>query len=206
MNPRLQRLLMISGPQVSDGGNMHEIVPGLWLGSWNAANDATELKRMGITHILSVGRFELPHNFQRLQIPVDDEPEADLLSHFADTSAFIDSALQSDGRILVHCQAGISTSFEFFSCRTVTPHRTGRSATVVAAYFIATYRLTPESALDLIRERRSFIWPNEGFLRQLATIHATQCADNTATPLQYIQRTARRVVHSFMGVLEPTRQ
>jgi hypothetical protein len=42
-----------------------------------------------------------------------------------------------------------------------------RSAAIVCAYLIATMRMTPDEALDAVKEKRWIVMPNVGFLRQL---------------------------------------
>lgn len=60
---------------------------------------------------------DCPENFRpqdscksRLIIPVYDTEDADLLQHFPRAIAFIQGALTSGGKVLVHCAAGVSRS------------------------------------------------------------------------------------------------
>lgn len=61
-----------------------------------------------------------------------------------------DSVKQSGGRVLVHCQAGIS-----------------RSATICLAYLIHTQRVKLDEAFDFVKQRRHVISPNLAFMGQL---------------------------------------
>ena len=61
-----------------------------------------------------------------------------------------DSVKNSKGRVLVHCQAGIS-----------------RSATICLAYLISRYRLRLDEAYEYVKKRRSIISPNFNFMGQL---------------------------------------
>ncbi|KZV99692.1 DSPc-domain-containing protein, partial [Exidia glandulosa HHB12029] len=88
--------------------------------------------------------------FITLQLPLDDDPSANLAEHFMQANKFIEDALSTGGKILVHCQAGIS-----------------RSATIVAAFLIYSRGLTPQDALNQIKKSRPGVRPNDGFLRQL---------------------------------------
>ncbi|KZW02037.1 dual specificity protein phosphatase 12 [Exidia glandulosa HHB12029] len=159
---------------------MDEIIPGLFLGPWETAFEVEELDRMGVTHVLSAMRvpmLKLPERFKNLQLHILDSPKFDILSYFPQCIAFIDEGMKSGGKVLVHCQAGIS-----------------RSASVVAAYLIATRRITPETALELIRKSRPCIQPNFGFRKQLDTWHQTECivsVDDKVTRLHYIEKTVR---------------
>lgn len=63
-----------------------------------------------------------------------------------------DSVKNSKGRVLVHCQAGIS-----------------RSATICLAYLISRHRLRLDEAYEYVKKRRSVISPNFNFMGQLLT-------------------------------------
>ena len=81
---------------------------------------------------------------------------------------------------------------------------------MVAAYLIATQKVTRASAIELIKRRRPGIRyatcfvpalhlirckrPNDGFLKQLDTFHNAQCivsVDDKTTRLHYIEKTVR---------------
>jgi protein-tyrosine phosphatase len=64
---------------------------------------------------------------------------------FKECIDFIKSAT-INGKILVHCFAGVS-----------------RSATVVIAYLMQEHGLTYHAAMKLVKSKRPFINPNEGF-------------------------------------------
>ena len=76
----------------------------------------------------------------------------------------------SSGRVLVHCQAGIS-----------------RSATICLAYLMKRKRLRLDEAFEFVRRRRSIISPNFSFMGQLlqfeSQVLATSCAAAAASPL-----------------------
>lgn len=57
---------------------------------------------------------------------------------------------QSGGKVLVHCEAGIS-----------------RSPTICMAYIMRTQRLRLDAAFDVVRQRRHVVSPNFSFLGQL---------------------------------------
>jgi len=63
---------------------------------------------------------------------------------------FLDSIKQANGKVLVHCRAGIS-----------------RSATICMAYLMATKRLKMEEAYEYVKSRRRIISPNFNFMGQL---------------------------------------
>lgn len=63
---------------------------------------------------------------------------------------FLDHVKQSGGRVLVHCEAGIS-----------------RSPTICMAYIMRTQQLRLDAAFDIIKQRRDIISPNFSFMGQL---------------------------------------
>lgn len=127
----------------------------LYLGSeWNAAN-LEELQKNNVGYILNVTR-EIDNffsaSFTYMNIRVYDVEATDLLSHWADTYNFINNARKSGQAVFVHCKMGIS-----------------RSASTVIAYAMKQYHWSLDVALAYVKERRSIIKPNEGFMKQLQT-------------------------------------
>jgi len=132
--------------------DMHNIIPGLYLGSQESALDLITLQEKGITHVLAVGTFlEMPYpeDLKYHHVDLRDFPSTNLISHFHTCAKFIDKGIQAGG-VLVHCQMGIS-----------------RSSTVVIAYLMEKQKMTFVNALSHTLERRTFIDPNMGFRKQL---------------------------------------
>ncbi len=141
-----------------------QIAENVFLGDLASAESPDVLATLGITHVLSVmsGHVALPspsllphlppyQPLQRFQVSVQDHPFVELASHLPRTTAWIANALRDPhARVLVHCVQGIS-----------------RSATVVAAYLMATKGLTPIAAVTRVKELRHCANPNEGFRSQL---------------------------------------
>ncbi|KAK7895583.1 hypothetical protein WMY93_020908 [Mugilogobius chulae] len=125
------------------------------------------LDSIGISRWLNVSA-DCPNHFEGAYqykcIPVEDNTRR--------TSA-ADSVRDSSGRVLVHCQAGIS-----------------RSATICLAYLMKRKRVRLDEAFEFVRRRRSIISPNFSFMGQLlqfeSQLLATSCAAEaaaTASPL-----------------------
>ena len=119
------------------------------------------MKELGITHVVTViiGVAPIfPQHFAYHLVPVRDIPEdgPSLYRHLGQSVHFIEDALSGspDAKVYVHCMAGRS-----------------RSATVVAAWLIATkrYRLHRD-AIAFLQGRRSVVQPNAGFVEQLARL------------------------------------
>ncbi|KAF6714855.1 phosphatase Slingshot-like protein 3 [Oryzias melastigma] len=127
----------------------------LYLGSeWNAAN-FEELQKNNVGYILNVTREIdnfFPESFTYMNIRVYDVEATNLLPHWPDTYNFINTARKMGQAVLVHCKMGVS-----------------RSASTVIAYAMKQQRWSLETALAYVRECRSIVNPNEGFMRQLQT-------------------------------------
>jgi protein-tyrosine phosphatase len=116
------------------------------------------LLKEGITHIINVTK-DIPFyhensnriKIEYLNIPVDDFLGENIQKHFDKTNEFIDKVKQQNGKVLVHCQAGIS-----------------RSPTIVIAYMIKNEKnLTLDNALKYLKKIRSIVSPKPNFAYQL---------------------------------------
>jgi len=140
--------------------NVSEIVPRVYISDLAFAENPTLLSNYHITHILSTMPDKifhpppslLPLQPTRFQVRIEDLPFAELAAHLPETTAFIHNALRSspETRVLVHCAEGIS-----------------RSVSVVAAYLMAQYGMTPNDAVMFIKGKRRAANPNFGFIQQL---------------------------------------
>ncbi|XP_066584358.1 dual specificity protein phosphatase MPK-4-like [Prorops nasuta] len=135
----------------------NEVEPGFFLGNLTAATDIEFLQETKISHILTIDSCPLPRNIQehfpdiRMKyVQITDMPREDLLTHFEDCYEFIEQALRTEGKVLVHCYFGVS-----------------RSATIVIAFIMKKYKTSFMEAFDRVKEKRRFVGPNPGFLAQL---------------------------------------
>ncbi|KAM9333640.1 dual specificity protein phosphatase 4 isoform 1-T1 [Pholidichthys leucotaenia] len=162
-------------PHYDQGGPV-EILPFLYLGSALHASKKEVLDAIGISALLNVSA-DCPNHFEGAYqykcIPVEDNHREDISCWFVEAIEFIDSVRDSSGRVLVHCQAGIS-----------------RSATICLAYLMKRKRVRLDEAFEFVRRRRSIISPNFSFMGQLlqfeSQLLATSCAAKvaaTASPL-----------------------
>eukprot|EP00798_Chlamydomonas_sp_ICE-L_P008654 gene8654-34106_t len=136
-----------------------EIVPGIFLGNVRSLN---ALETFSITHVLSAINFEPPKDlsaYTTLRINIADDEGENLLMHLPTSYSFISEALAQGGKVLVHCQGGVS-----------------RSASLVAAYLMKTRSLGAEEAIELIRQKWPNASPNEGFEAQLGLFQDMKCS------------------------------
>lgn len=126
----------------------------MYLGRGEQATNAKIVSDLRLTHVINIGS-EHPSPFidriQYLNIKLDDSPSSDLKIYFSKACQFISDALSVGGRILVHCNLGVS-----------------RSSTIVISYLMKSRQWTLKVAHDFVRDRRTCIRPNRGFLQQLS--------------------------------------
>jgi len=128
------------------------ILQGLYLGPVTAAQNQEVLCELKVTHILTVGYCMRPlftSEFKYKVIPVSDSAQSKLCKYFDECTEFINEALQT-GTVLVHCFGGVS-----------------RSPSVVIAYLMRYCNLNFSNALAYVKDKRSVVNPNSGFLNQL---------------------------------------
>lgn len=131
----------------------------LYLGSQDAVS-LQNIQQFHITDILSIG-IPLPESSimsedgRRLTISSTfveclDLPETQLKRVIDQSVGIINAVRAKNGRILVHCNAGVS-----------------RSASICIAYLMQSHRMTFDDAYALVKSKRECIQPNHGFLKQL---------------------------------------
>ncbi|KAL5280773.1 DUSP3 family protein [Megaselia abdita] len=149
-----------------------EVFYGVYIGDAAAAKNKEYLRAMGITHVLNAaegtkyGQVDTGHIYYRdmpklryMGFQVIDQITSDISRYFYLAAKFIENALNSGGKVLVHCLVGMS-----------------RSATCVIAYLMICRKMSAAEAIRKIRMRRS-IRPNDGFLQQLADLDNELRAD-----------------------------
>lgn len=123
----------------------------LYLGSQDSV-DLNNFKQFKITHVLSVG-IEMPiltENIENLFQNCLDLPETNLSEILMNSNAYIENVRMHFGRILIHCNAGVS-----------------RSASLVIGYLIQMRGMSFSDAYELVKTKRPCCRPNDGFLKQL---------------------------------------
>lgn len=131
----------------------------LYLGSQDAVI-LTNIEELKITDVLSIGIDTPALDIAEVTslkchfIPCLDLPETKLCEFIEASIKIIESVRQRCGRILVHCNAGVS-----------------RSATVCIAYLMKIESMTFVQAYNLVKSKRPCIQPNAGFMRQLKELN-----------------------------------
>ncbi|XP_069461706.1 dual specificity protein phosphatase 8-like [Ambystoma mexicanum] len=145
----------ISQPCLSSAAvSITRILPHLYLGSQSDALDQEVITQHGITHLLNIScscpkpSFVPESHF--LRIPINDSYCDKILPWLQPATEFIDKVELVNGKVLVHCLAGIS-----------------RSAAIAIAYVMSTVGLPLDDAYRFVKEKRPTISPNFNFLGQL---------------------------------------
>ncbi|KAF9434341.1 Dual specificity protein phosphatase 10 [Entomortierella beljakovae] len=153
------------------------ILEHLFLGAEHNALDHNILTRLGVTAVLNVA-VEITTASQQQQhqsdvnslLPSGDRivktirgktiryknlswthNQGNLLSEFPEAFAFIEETKNKGGKVLVHCQLGVS-----------------RSASLVIAYVMKSMQMNLTDAYDFVKARSSVISPNMSLMYQLA--------------------------------------
>lgn len=118
------------------------------------AHDKSSLDSYGVTHILNLdsgveNKFEDDYNYKNIHI--QDKPDCDLSKVFEDCFDFIDDG-RHYGNVLIHCAGQIGLS---------------RSTAICIAYLMNKEKQKYDEAFNNVKEVRSFVKPNEGFVKQL---------------------------------------
>lgn len=137
-----------------------QILPNLYLGSFDDAINVSALKNNNIKFVLNISNdCETPKkeyetlNISYLQISLRDHSDENIKQYFYETSKIIFEQLQSGYSVLVHCKMGVS-----------------RSATIVIAYLMTfgfNYKCPEKKpykeCFSLVKQKRNIVCPNLGF-------------------------------------------
>lgn len=133
---------------------LHEITPGLYLGSDQAAKSKTILKSKEITAVLSI----LDHDIkvpksqvsQHLRLEMEDYPDVDIAPVAKRALEFVKEAQRNNQKVLVHCQMGMS-----------------RSTSIMTKLVQELSGMSPREALKHVKRQRSVVDLNYGFEQQI---------------------------------------
>jgi protein-tyrosine phosphatase len=125
----------------------------LYLGDIMDANNESFITNNNVTTIICIAKEGKIDNIKNISIyyfDIDDDIFFDLYEYFDFITKLIDERMEHEGSVLVNCICGIS-----------------RSSTIIIAYLMKYCDLILKTALKEVHHVRSYILPNENFIRQL---------------------------------------
>lgn len=163
----------------SHSSSLSQITEYLYVGDVTAGRTAHE---HGITHVINCiaghecGNYPKQPGLHYLDIAMRDSTSYDISQDFTRTISFISTAREEGGRVLVHCQAGIS-----------------RSVTIALAYLMAEeprFNYSFESAFSYVASKRHQVSPNLGFIIALGDFEKKLQEKNAQSHRQEASSTA----------------
>ena len=148
---------------------MDEILPNLYLGNHDAAQDPQLLKVYEITSILVCSKTLLSpfsEMIQYKQLNIADDIRQKIRPLFDEVFEWIEQQCQK-GKVFVHCWAGIS-----------------RSPSLVIAYLMRKHNMSAKKALVFVKKKRPAIDPNQGFFSELEAYEKELIGKNLLTDIQ----------------------
>ena len=132
------------------------VLPNLYIGNLSQAKNKEVLNNLQIQSIVQISDSNqpplYPNDFDYHTVSLPDNNKVGLDDFFFETIRFIKEKMEK-GRVLVHCNAGIS-----------------RSAAVVMGFLIYYNEMNYQEAFDLVKKNRPCINPKERFRKFLIEI------------------------------------
>lgn len=126
----------------------------IFISGFKVAQKLQSLENSGITHVINTAGDYCTnphqHKFQYLTLYIKDSKSENIECIFYTCFDFIDQAIKSNGKVLVHCVQGVS-----------------RSVTVCIAYLMYAERMKFHQAMKVVKKGRGIASPNIGFIAQL---------------------------------------
>ena len=134
-----------------------QIIPRLYLSNDCIARNRKILNDHKITHILNLTttfQNAFDNKFIYKTIRINDNLNESIYKHFNDSFEFIDNAINTNGRVLVHCNMGVS-----------------RSPSFIIAYLLQKRVFNSYiEAYEHVAKCRVVIYPNLNFVKQLVQL------------------------------------
>ena len=148
------------------GVDCDEVYPNLFIGDEASARNIRFLKKMGITHVLNTAEgiwtdcsfvdlnddYYLGSGITYQGLQLWDHTCVRILPYLGCADEFIAAGMKNGGKVLVHCQMGVS-----------------RSSTAAISYMMLTKGWKVDEVLRLFRKRRD-VRPNDFYLTQLVEL------------------------------------
>jgi len=129
-----------------------QVLPKLYLGSEQDAEQADKLAGLGITHVISIvggGRYKDLYP-KHMYIPLRDNGLSNLIEEIDNSYDFAMESQESDSKLFIHCQLGQN-----------------RSASFAIGFLMKSKNLSFHEAYTLLKEKRKLIHPHKNYVEQL---------------------------------------
>ncbi|NXQ18321.1 DUS16 phosphatase, partial [Peucedramus taeniatus] len=173
------------------------ILPHLYLGCQRDVLNKELMQQNDIAYVLNASNTCPKPDFipesHFLRVPVNDSFCEKILPWLDKSVDFIEKAKASNGRVLVHCLAGIS-----------------RSATIAIAYIMKRMDMSLDEAYRFVKEKRPTISPNFNFLGQLLDFEkklknqSGQPGHISKLKLLHLEKSSEQVLEGGQGSLSPS--
>ena len=134
--------------------DISELLPFLFIGADSISRDHITLQKLEISCIIDCTLNKINHfendGIQYYNVMVNDYPSEPINKFFEGSVEFIEKAILNKKKVLIHCTMGIS-----------------RSPTIALAYLLKAKKMSLIEAYKFMKEKRTMISPNCGFMKQL---------------------------------------
>ena len=135
-----------------------EVFKNIYISNQETAQNISELTKRDIGLVIcligELGEYNYDiykkNGIEIVHIKIKDSSKENISVYFDRMNKLIEKYTSLGTPILVHCQAGVS-----------------RSTTIVVSYLMGKYDYDYKKSIEIIREKRSFVQPNFGFMDQL---------------------------------------
>jgi len=176
---------LFKAPNPNDG-IISQILPWLFIGQYESAKDLDLLLKHKITHVLNVSK-EIPNfhqaHFVYMQCELKDDSDQNAAKWFLPTQEFISRVEENKGKVsLILCFEScfvLCITSHFRCCFLFVIHSqifihcasgVSRAPTMAMSYLLQAKRIALGDAFDYLVACRPPVYPNEGFLFQLAKL------------------------------------
>lgn len=150
------------------------LAPTLFIGGRMVASDRASLCRRGITHVLNMAcecenYFQADRDFSYMHCRCTDKSGDDVTPHLDDITLFVHDAWMKGGKVLIHCNSGISrSSAAVLACllRWGSPPDDDDDVARTMTDEMSS-RMTLLDAFKWLKERRPIASPHPVYMRQL---------------------------------------
>jgi len=135
-----------------------QVLPSLYLGTQEDAEEGHKMLKLGVTHILSIVGGSRYSNFgtKHLYVPLRDNGSSDLVGELERSYDFMVDSQKPDNKLFIHCQLGQN-----------------RSASFVIGFLMRFKKLCLYEAYTFLKEKRELIHPHHKYIKQLRELDLT---------------------------------